>query len=180
MIKLFLIFIFILTTCTAFDESFDDHIILEKSKEKIIASLIKPQIRNTVGVTTRHTTRHIARYTSGVTTSHKTSSATRVTTKHSSKVQIQIPRKKSMKNSHIKGIDNLFTGKLGEEFRKQKDSVKKLIARLVKNNKWKSFLMKCRYYSGDVAEPHRGPCENLPRDLCKDAVNFGKIALKYS
>ena len=162
--KLFLFFLFVLTTCVEIKESFDDHIILEKSKEKPIASLIKPQIRYTAGVTTRHTTRSTKRYIKGV------------TTKNSSKVQTTIPRKTSVKNVPIKGIDNLFTGKLGEEFRRQKDSVKKVIANFVKNNKWISFLMKCKK---NPAELYHSLCDNIPREVCEGAMNFAKIALKY-
>ena len=109
--KLFLFFLFILTTCATIEESFVDNIVLEKSKEKAIASLIKPQIWNTARVTTKPTIRYITRYTSGVTTRHTTKYTTGVTTKHSSKVQTTTPRKTSMKNPPIKGIDNLFTGK---------------------------------------------------------------------
>ena len=170
--KLFLFFLFVLTTCVEIKESFDDHIILEKSKEKAIVSLIKPQIRHTVGVTTRHSTRRTTSYTKGVTTRHTKG----VTTKHSSKVQTTIPRKTSVKNAPIKGIDNLFIGKLGEEFRRQKDSVKKLIANFVKNNKWKSFLMKCKFNPGEV---YHSFCDNIPREVCEGAMNFAKTALKY-
>ena len=166
--KLFLFFLFVLTTCAAIGESFDDNIVLEKSKEKAIPSLIKSQKRNTARVTTKPTTRHTTKYT------------TRVTTRHSSKVQAPTPRKTSIKNSPIKGIDNLFTGKLGEEFRKQNDSVKKVIAKMVKNNKWKSFLRKCRLTLEGPVEPHQDICEQLPREVCKGAMGFAKIALKYS
>ena len=171
--KLFFLFLFVLTTCVEIKESFDDHIILEKSKEKAIASLIKPQIRQTAGVTSRHVTR----YTSGVTARHTTRYTTGVTTRHSSKVQTTIPRKTSMKKAPIKGIDNLFTGKLGEEFRRQKDSVKKLIANFVKNNKWKSFLNKCKLNPGEL---YHSFCKNIPSEVCEGAKNFAKTALKYS
>ena len=161
--KLFLFFLFVLTTCAAIEESFDDHIILEKSKENSIASLIKPKIRQTTGVTTRH----ITRYT------------TLITTMHSYNAQTPIPRKTKMKNSLIKGID-YFTGKLGKEFRKLKDSVKKAIAKLIKNNKWKSFLKKGSFNLGSAEEPYHGPCENLSRKDCEQLMNFAKYASKYS
>ena len=178
--KLFLFFLFILTTCATIEESFVDNIVLEKSKEKALASLIKPQIRNTARVTTKPTIRYITRYTSGVTTRHTTKYTTGVTTKHSLKVQTTTPRKTSMKNPPIKGIDKLFTGKLREEFRKQNDSVKKVIVKLVKRNKCKSFLMNMCSIRLDPSEIHRGICENLPRKDCEQAMGFAKIALKYS
>ena len=156
----FLFFLFVLTTCAAIEESFDDHIILEKSKEKAIASLIKPKIRQTTGVTIRH----ITRYTTGV------------TTRHSPKRQTPIPRKTSkyLKNPPIKGINGLITGKLGEEFRKQKDPVKKIIAKNAKNNESKSFLRKAKFYPGSPAETHQDPLDNLPSDIKNQALNFTK------
>ena len=168
--NLFLFFLFVLTTCAAIEENFDDHIILEKSKEKPIASLIKPKIRQTTGVTISH----ITRYTIGVTTSHTTRYTTGVTARHSSKRQTPIPRKTSkyLKNSPIKGINGLFTGKLGEEFRKQKDPVKKIISKNIKNNESKSFPRKVIFYPGSPAETYRGPLNNLPSDIKNQALNF--------
>ena len=58
------------------EENFDDHIILEKSKEKTIASSLKPQTRLTTGVTSKYSTRYkprvTTRYTSGVKTKYST------------------------------------------------------------------------------------------------------------
>ena len=44
--KLFLIVLFTLSTYATIEESIDEYEILEKSKEKTIASSIKPQSRN--------------------------------------------------------------------------------------------------------------------------------------
>ena len=54
--KLFLILFIVLSTCSKIKESFDDHIILEKS----IESLLKPQTRITTGILARQTTRYQA------------------------------------------------------------------------------------------------------------------------
>ena len=52
--KLFLILLISLSTCDAIEESFDDHIILEKS----IESSLKPQTRIATGETAKQTTRY--------------------------------------------------------------------------------------------------------------------------
>ena len=49
--KLFLIVLFTLSTYATIEESIDEYEILEKSKEKTIASSIKPQSRNVTKVT---------------------------------------------------------------------------------------------------------------------------------
>ena len=87
--RLFFIILIILSGCIAIEESFDDNIILEKSKGKTISSPIKPKPRHTIkdkiGVTTRLT----------------------------SKVKVlTIPRKtvKNVRNLPIKRIKGIFKG----------------------------------------------------------------------
>ena len=102
--KIYLILLIALTTCDIIDESFDDHIILEKSKEKIVTSL-KPQTRHTTGVISKYSTR----YTSGI------------TTKHSTKIKKPIiPREiiNRLIDFPIKGTSGLFKGKSTEKLRK--------------------------------------------------------------
>ena len=113
--KVLLILLISLFACGEIEENFDDHIILEKSKEKTKASSLKPQTRLTIWVTSKYSTRYTprvtTRYTSGV------------TTKYSTKVKtLKIPRKTvhHLKDFPIKGTNGLFK-KSKEKFEK-KDS----------------------------------------------------------
>ena len=115
--KLFLILLISLSTCDAIEESFDDHIILEKS----IESSLKPQTRIATGETAKQTTRYATgvkiryetRYKSGVTTRHIARYTAGVTSRYSPKVKTPIiPRKtiKNLKYFTLKGINNSFRG----------------------------------------------------------------------
>ena len=119
--KLFLIVLFTLTTCATIEESIDDHAILEKNKEKTIASSIKPQSRNITGAASRNTTR----YRAGVTIRDIMRYKTGVNTRYSPKVKTPKNSRKTfedLNNISIKGNNGLFLGKLEKKFRKQKDS----------------------------------------------------------
>ena len=98
------------------EENFDDHIILEKSKEKTIASSLKPQTRLTTGVTSKYSTRYKPRVTTRYTSGVKTKYSTKVKTP-------KIPRKTvhHLKDFPIKGTNGLF--KESKEKFKNKDLI---------------------------------------------------------
>ena len=114
--QVLLILLISLITCGEIEESFDDHIILEKSKEKTIASLLKPQTRHATGVKSKYSTI----YKSRVTTRYSTRYTSGVTTKYSTRVKTpKIPRKieHHLKDFPIKGTNSLFKGKSKENFK---------------------------------------------------------------
>ena len=155
--KIYLILLIALTTCDIIDESFDDHIILEKSKEKTVTSL-KPQTRHTTGVTSKYSTR----YTSGI------------TTKLSTKVKTPIiPRKTEnhLKDIPIKGTSGLIKGKSAEKFRKLNPAVQKKIIYLKKNNKWNHVTRLCQTNVGMQSKPNN-PCNDLSEEDCKQLMEF--------
>ena len=145
--KVYLILLIALTTCAIIDESFDDHIILEKSKEKTVTSL-KPQTRHTTGVTSKYSTR----YTSGI------------TTKHSTKVKKPIiPREiiNRLIDFPIKGTSGLFKGKSTEKLGKFK-------------GKSTEKLRKPRFWSTNdgMQSKHNNPCRDLSEEDCKQLMGF--------
>ena len=145
--RLFFIILIILSGCIAIEESFDDNIILEKSKGKTISSPIKPKPRHTIkdkiGVTTRLT----------------------------SKVKVlTIPRKtvKNVRNLPIKRINGIFKGKSGEAFHKNKDEVKDRTSGLKRNILGTSSIIKETKKSyTNPGESKINDCERMfPQELC--------------
>ena len=71
---------------------------------------------------------------------------------------------------HIKGLNGLFNGKVGEAFRKLGEIVKKGIHWLIQNQLWDPIVNKLR----ELGEK-RGKelCEkHLPAEVCGPAINF--------
>ena len=147
--KLFLIVLFTLTTCATIEESIDDHAILEKNKEKTIASSIKPQTRNIKGAASRNTTR----YRAGVTIKDIMRYKTGVNTRYSPKVKTPKNSRKTfedLNNISIKGNNGLFLGKLEKKFRKQKDSLEirvnwGIIPGRAYHNRCELLPLKCKF-----------------------------------
>ena len=185
--KVFLILLFVLSTCATIEESFDDNVVLEKSKTNPFKP---PKKKFTTRVTSRHTTKHTTKLTTKLTshptnhlttrlTSHLTSGLTsHLTSRFTSRFTTypttkKLPNRQTLKDLlkfRPKGINGLFKGKVGEVFRKLGEAVKKGIAWLKQNKLWDPLVDQLR----NLGEKYGNEfCQKvLPEEVCGHAVDF--------
>ena len=196
--KLLVIFLITLASCTTFEESSDDNVILEKSGFSIkhtVSHPTKPHFPKTHAPRTHAPITHAPKTHAPITHAPKThgpvthvpithAPITHVPITHAPITHVPIThvpitnvpktdiRKnlKEVKKLPVKGVNGLFGGKVGEVFRKLGEMVKKGIAWLKKNKLWDPIIEQLK---GLGQKYGNELCEKaLSPEICGPAIDF--------
>ena len=171
--KLLVILLITLATCTTFEESSDDNVILEKSGFSIkhtVSHPTKPHFPKTHAPRTHAPITHAPKTHAPITHAPITHvPITHVPITNVPKTDIR-KNLKEVKKLPVKGVNGLFGGKVGEVFRKLGEMVKKGIAWLKKNKLWDPIIEQLKglgqKYGNELCEKALSP------EICGPAIDF--------